>query len=551
MKRVVALALLAITASSFGQNVQFKEVKGDHEFSGELIARPMPFAALRQSGYSVVEATSARTRVQRAVAPYKVRYIPETDEYVLKVPKGSSENALASKLDRQGAFQYIEPNWTLFPLTIPDDPQVASQWHVAKVQAYDAWTLFTAQSSNMIVAITDTGVRTDHEDLILRLIPGANTATGTAVPQSGGGLVEDINGHGTHCAGIAAASGNNALGVTGMGWGLKIMPVRVTNSTGGSASLTSLTAAARWAAENGARVVSTSYSGVDSASIQTTGAYLRTLNVLYCYAAGNSNTNLSTFDHADVTIVGASDSADAKASFSSYGLAVDVFAPGVNILATLFNGPTSYGLKSGTSMATPLVAGIATTVTASNPILTSMEVQTSVYQGCDDLGTAGEDSTFGWGRVNLNKALRYAYNNYPAGAFQLQNLQGSRTQDPVANANRSDNVYFRGGTGGTIRVSFDPTLLVIGSLEFQYEDAVNIPGGGTVVIKTASGVTGQVLATYSTSPTETVHSITVPLNAIDPGNGDVVLDITYTPAGVATSRWEVLIDQAVLFTRPS
>jgi len=550
MKFGLSIAALAVCSLSSAQSAHFIEVKGVREFSGKLIARPIQHQTLFARGLSAPDVIRIQTNARRVAGRYAVEYVSETDEYILKVPAGLNETAMANKLAKDAAFEYVEPDWTVYPLAIPNDPQHASQWHIGKVKAYDAWSLFTGATTNITVAITDTGVRLDHEDLASRLVLGANSATGTAIPQASGGLVDDINGHGTHCAGIAAASGNNGLGVVGAGWGLKIMPVRVTNSTGGSASISALTAGARWAAENGARVVSTSYSGVSSATVQTTGAYLRTFNTLYCWAAGNSNTNLSTFDHADVTIVGATDSADAKASFSSYGLATDIFAPGVNILSTIRTGTNTYGLMSGTSMATPLAAGIATTITASNPSLNSLEVQTALYQGCDDLGTPGEDVTFGWGRVNLLKSLQYAYNNYTMAPFQIQNIVGSRVSDPISSAIRSDNAYWRGGTGGVIRVWFDPTLLATGSMQIHLEDVVDIMGGGTATVKTASGVTGQTLATFSTSGLETVHLINVPLNAIDPATGDVVIDIIYTANFSGVPRWESRIDKVGLFTRP-
>lgn len=552
MRNVSVLALSVVAASSVAQiHIDtYTPVSGVREFSGQLIARPARLDQVAMKGdaqASVVQVTAARS----AVSKYTVRYIPETDEYILKVPKGRTEADLAQELIGKGAFQYIEPDWIVFPVAIPNDPLVGNQWHVAKVDAYNAWDLFQAQNSNIIVAITDTGIKTAHQDLASRLVPGANTATGTAVAQVNGGLVEDINGHGTHCAGIAAAAGDNGVGVSGMGWGLKIMPIRVTNSTGGSASTSALAAGARWAADNGARVVSTSYSGVSSSTNQTTGAYLRTKNALYLFAAGNDGANLSTFDHPDVTVVGASTTNDTRASFSAYGNAIDVFAPGVDILATIRSSNTSYGLMSGTSMATPCAAGVAAVITASNPSLTSYQVETALYQGATDIGAAGNDSVFGWGRVNLNRGLRYAYNNFTIAATAADLELGSAVSTNLSSVHNSDNVYFSGSGGSDIQflLRFPTTLLQIGSIQVTLEHAASTVKR-EYTVTTASGVVGQVLAAGDAPSTDTQQVINVPLNAVDPTTREVAIRVHYKPLTRDIARWTARIDQAVLTTKP-
>lgn len=545
------LLCLALVAASLGSAqtlvnaITFRSEPGVRELSGRLIVRPKQLVDLVNTGIAPATAYQTSEVSRKALARYTIRYVAETDEYILQVPNGMSDAGLATQLARSGQYDYIEPDWTVYTTTIPNDPR--SQWHIAKVDAYNAWSLFTAQTTSVIVAITDTGVRTTHEDLVGRLVPGANTSSGTAVP---GGDVQDLNGHGSHCAGIAAATTNNAKGGCGMGWGLNIMPVKVVSGSSGSTSLTALTEAARWAADNGARVVSTSFTGVNNASIQTTGAYLRSKNTLYCYAAGNSNTNLSTFDWADVTIVGATDSADAKASFSSYGLATDVYAPGVNIDSTYMSSDTSYATLSGTSMATPCAAGIAATITASNPSITSQQVENALYFSCDDLGPAGNDTQWGWGRVNLNKALRYSYNNYPFPTNVVNVLRGTAAGDAMAQMNASDDQYYRVNSDQsiTVRLRFKSTLLQIGTMQLVLEDQANAQGGAVCTVST--GGTGQKLDTRPVGPTDTLRTINVPLSAIEAGTGDIVLDVTYMPYSRTIPQWQAKIDQAVLFTKP-
>lgn len=415
----------------------FTEVKGDHEFSGRMIARPVQMSTMLFARVPYHIALEKQRIARSAVRGLSLEYVRDTDEYIIDVPRGKDENTVADELMATGNFEYVEPDWTVFPLAIPNDPRYSQQWHLPKIQAAQAWDLFRGTSS-VIVAITDTGIRLDHEDFQGALVSGYNSASQLA--QANGGDVSDIQGHGTHCAGIAAAQGNNLKGVSGAGWNFKIMPVRVTNATSGNASITALTNGARWAADNGARVVSTSYSGVSSSSVQTTGAYIKnTRNGIYLWAAGNANTNMTGFDHADVTIVGASDSSDARASFSNYGTPIDIFAPGVNIHATLFNSATSYGNKSGTSMATPCAAGVAAMIVGTNPSVTGAQAESILYATCDDIGAAGNDSTFGWGRINVNLAIRKSYNEHPFRITSITPISGQIVAtDPALIANSDD-----------------------------------------------------------------------------------------------------------------
>lgn len=449
MKTYAIAAIAAISVLPCALHAQaatkpmFMSKAGVNEFSGEMIARPKQPQALKALGLAEEQMDTLRSKALMAIGVQIIRHYPEVDEFVVRIPVGQDENSYARQLMATQAFEYVEPNWILYPVATPNDPSYGSQWHLPQVNAPLAWNHFTGDGS-VTIAITDTGVRTNHQDLLSRLVPGANSASGTAVPQVSGGAVEDINGHGTHCAGIAAAAGNNGIGVSGIGWNTKIMPIRVTNNTGGGASLTALTAGARWAADNGARVVSTSYSGFSSSSVQTTGNYIKnTRNGVYCWAAGNDNVNRST-DHLDVTIVGASTQTDAKASFSAYGVAIDVFAPGVTILSTYFNSDTNYANASGTSMACPLAAGTAALITGTNLSMTAQQIETLLYQTSFDLtaapGTVGNDSYWGWGRVDAAAAVRAAYNTYPFRPTAFSAEVGTLLSGALTQVATSDNV---------------------------------------------------------------------------------------------------------------
>ncbi|MHC4380964.1 MAG: S8 family serine peptidase, partial [Planctomycetota bacterium] len=240
-----------------------------------------------------------------------------------------------------------------------------------------------------------------HPDLVNNLIPGYNQVSGQW--ENLGGDMEDINGHGTWVGGCIGADGNNGIGVAGISWDIQLMPIRVSESPGGGAYLSDLTDGARVAVDNGASTVSASYSGVGNSSVGTTGTYIKGQGSLYLYAADNNGTNHSGFDYPDVIIVGATDSNDNKASWSSYGLAVDCVAPGVNIESTALGG--GYSAPSGTSFSTPLTNGVAAMIYANNPGISAQDVEDILLDNCVDLGSPGEDDTFGRGLVNLRAAL--------------------------------------------------------------------------------------------------------------------------------------------------
>lgn len=445
MKRLLTTASLMLAAfSAFAYTATYtpplKEVPGVMEFSGQVVARPLQVSTLLELGYSQAAADFIRKVAAADIANDVKEYVPETDEYILTVPQGMADREFVLMLRAKGNYDYVTPDWRVFPTVIPNDTQWANLWGHVKAQTPQAWDLFTG-ANTIIVANCDTGVRLDHEEFVGQLVPGFNAVND--LPQASGGQVNDLHGHGTHTMGTMAALGNNAKGITGIGWNFKGMPVRVSNLASGSANMSDLTQGARWAADNGARAVNVSYSGVSDPTVQTTGNYLKvTKNSLLCWAAGNNNTNQSGFDWADVIIVGATDSADARASFSNYGTSVDCVAPGVNILSTYLSSTSSYAWMDGTSMATPFVTGLCALLMASNPGgLTAAAVEANLYAGCQDLGAAGDDSVFGKGRVNAYKSLRNAYNWYFIPASSASPLQGVKTVGWGYSIKYSDNNY--------------------------------------------------------------------------------------------------------------
>lgn len=367
-----------------------------------LIARPIQPADAAKRGLAHAAVADRAARARAAAARTALAHFAETDEYVLPVPAGETAAQAAARLMATGDYQYVTIDRVCYPVGEPTDPLFGEQWHHAPLGSVQAWEV-TQGSGEIVCAFVDTGVDLTHPDLALRLVPGFNAASDLA--QAAGGDVSDVNGHGTAVAGAAAAVGDNAQGVAGIGWNLRIMPVRATDLSGGGAYMSDILQGARWAADHGARVISASYSGVGDPSVQVTGEYIRAQGASFLFAAGNNAAELN-FEYPDVLVVGATDQWDGRAGFSAYGQAVDLVAPGVSILTTQRGG--GYGFSGGTSLSTPLANGVLGMILSVNPGLTPAQAEAILLESCDDIGEPGDDAIFGRGRINLLRAVSAA-----------------------------------------------------------------------------------------------------------------------------------------------
>jgi len=276
----------------------------------------------------------------------------------------------------------------------PSPPPTPTDWGVYKINADDAWAISTG--TGVKVAVLDTGIDIDHKDL------------GTVY--SGYDFINDDddasddNGHGTHCAGIIAAQ-KDGSGVTGVAPDVVLYAVKVLNAQG-SGSYTAIIAGIQWATTNGMQVISMSLSGTSNlASLETACINAKASGVVIVAAAGNSGNTRAQYPaaYSSVISVGATDSSDAKAKWSSYGANLDLMAPGVSIRST-YMGDT-YASMSGTSMACPHVAGTAALVLSSHSGYSPDEVQECLQQTALDLKTDGWDQYTGYGRVDALAAL--------------------------------------------------------------------------------------------------------------------------------------------------
>jgi len=407
MCSVVTLATVGVSTgqeapgqNAAGWGVEFVERPGEMEFSGQMIARPLQYDALREQGMSHRQAMLVHEDAGARLSDWVIKYVEIMDEYILQVPADSNENEMAAQLMATGDYQYVHPNWIVYPIECPDDPRFGNQWQHENMVSCVGWDLHTGNPS-VSVGICDTGVRTTHLDLENYRLEGYNAVSGKW--ENDGGQINDINGHGTACTGCAAAEGNNGIGIAGMGWQLSHRMLRVTNDSGGGAYMSHLTHAALTSVAKGDKVASVSYSGVQSETVETTGATIMdSYGGLLVWAAGNESTRWDSSDWEHVIIVGATDSNDNKAGFSNYGLFIDVMAPGDNVYTTLYSGDDAYGGVSGTSFSCPITAGLCAMLYSANPALGPYEVMNALYEGCDSMGSP---ELYGWGRVNLLGSL--------------------------------------------------------------------------------------------------------------------------------------------------
>jgi hypothetical protein len=325
------------------------------------------------------------------------RHFKQINVQVVELAAGSDEVTVARDLAKSRHFKFVELDRVVPHTAMTNDPSLGSQWHLPKIQAPTAWDY--SSGTGVTIAILDTGVDATHPDLAASMVPGWNWYDNNS-------NTADVYGHGTKVAGAAAAIGNNAQGVAGVALQARIMPIRVTD-TSGYGYWSSMANGIMWAADNGARVANISFAQTcGSATIQSAAQYMRNKGGIVVIAAGNTGGEITDTPNTDVTCVSATDSNDARTSWSSWGAAVDVSAPGAGILTTTSGG--GYASVSGTSFAAPVTAGVYALMIAANTTLTSAALDNILYTTAADRGTAGYDREHGSGRVDALAAVAKA-----------------------------------------------------------------------------------------------------------------------------------------------
>ena len=409
----VLVASLILPSLVFFQNIS--EVVAANNVATETMAKvaanpvkrtpvPLPTQAIRNSERVIVKFSKGLDKRGRDDAVKSERMtsrgsIAKLDLDVYQVDADDTVEEVVDRLRARGKSQveFVEIDKLLPPLSVPNDPNFDSEWHVPKIGAQNAWDVATG--TNIVVAVLDTGVDCTHPDLVANCLPGWNVVSGTNDSS-------DVYGHGTWVAGTIAAIANNSVQGAGVAHGVKILPIRITNDPTGWAYFSDIANGLTYAADHGAKIANNSYQGFLSSYYESAAQYMYSKGGLVVNSAGNDNTLTDTGNSPYITVVSATDSNDAKASWSTFGNIVDMSAPGVAIYTTARGGGSD--LVSGTSFASPITAAVMALMWSANPLLSNTQIQDMLYQTGKDLGTAGWDNLYGWGRVDAYAAVMKA-----------------------------------------------------------------------------------------------------------------------------------------------
>jgi len=277
---------------------------------------------------------------------------------------------------------------------VPNDENYKQQWGPSKVYADQTWNTLTT-GGPIVIAMLDSGISPTHPDLKDRLRPGYDFIGNDANPA-------DDNGHGTFTAGIAAATGNNGIGVAGMNWGARLMPVKILDQDG-RGPVSAFAQGIRYAVDNGAQIVNVSAGiPIPSQAMEAAVTYAIGKGVIVVAASGNQADGVSNYPAAypNVIAVSASTIDDKIADFSSYGSYVWVAAPGQDIVSTYYKDGDTYAQLSGTSASTPYVSGTISLMLSQRGTLTPKMVREILRATAVDIDSAGFDPRSGYGRLD-------------------------------------------------------------------------------------------------------------------------------------------------------
>jgi subtilisin family serine protease len=382
----------------------------------------------------------------------QARHIQFADLHIYRLGEARKSKEILRELRQDASIEYAEPDYLLKIDAQPADNSFSKLWGLnntgqtggtvdADIDAVEAWDVSTG-SSNVVVAVIDTGIDYNHPDLAANMWTNTGEVPGDGIDNDGNGYVDDVYGinaiagsgdpmddesHGTHCAGTIGAVGNNGTGVTGVNWNVKMMALKFLDSNG-SGSTSDAIACIQYAITNGAHIMSNSWGGGGySQALHDAIESAKNQGILFVTAAGNTGVNTDTFPHypssldnENILSVAATDHNDQLASFSCYGAeTVDIAAPGVNIYST--TPGNSYASMSGTSMAAPHAAGLAALLKAHQPSLSWQQIKTQIMNTADPVQSLQGKMQVA-GRINALNALT---NSVPPGITFTNPTNGS------------------------------------------------------------------------------------------------------------------------------
>ncbi len=441
---IFALSFLYISADAPQKKIEgtklhnYRPVHFSDNLHNSLTPGPQNKAKSFVSGQVLVKFRSSLPLNMRrmALTAYQsetITIIPKVDIYQLKIPEDTSVEEMVFLMNMNPFIEYAEPNYIAHITVTPNDPLFNLQYALsntgqiignvpgspqgkesADIHAPSGWEEETGKDS-VIIGFVDTGLDFDHPELKNKYVSRGKDFV------NGDNDATDDHGHGTHIASIAAAETNNSIGIAGVAWNCKILPAKAMDTTG-VGSYANIIDATRWLADNGAHIINLSIGGdAASSALEDAMKYAYDLDVVLITAVGNDSSGVlypAAYDSYCLAVA-STDYNDEHTIFSNTGPQVDVAAPGERILGCVptwypaqiwgdFDiDPYAYGY--GTSSSCPQVAGLAALIKSLKPDLSNRDIMNVIRYSADDVNHnlfPGVDDYIGYGRVNIEKALR-------------------------------------------------------------------------------------------------------------------------------------------------
>jgi len=384
-------------------------------------------------------------RLFKQIGVEKIKFIKQISVFKIRINNlklfGNFQKILNDKII------FIEPDYKIKAFNTPNDPLFPDQKGLENINASLAWDMSTGASS-VLVAITDTGYSYNHDELKEQVFVNQKEIPGNGIDDDNNGFIDDWHGwdfagddndptdghmHGTHVAGIIGAKANNDVGISGVNWNVSILPLQFLTKDGSGDTSDAIDAIV-YAADMGARVMNASWGGSQSSqALEDAINYGFEKGMLFVCAAGNDSANSDLVasypaghESPGILSIASSDPDGKLSSFSNYGATtVDIVAPGGQILSTVLDN--KYGRASGTSMASPMAAGVAALIVSANPALTVLELRNAMLNAVDINGDF-EGVVSSSGHINAQKALAQLQNGFQVWPSQITVAVGKSFQ---------------------------------------------------------------------------------------------------------------------------
>ena len=357
----------------------------------------------------------------------------------IKIARSKTTNQATIELKKDPDIIHVEPNYYGEFLSEPNDPDYDQQWYLPNIEAPDAWDI--SLGKDVIIALVDSGVDLDHEDLVDNILPdGWDFGNDDDDPN-------DEYGHGTQVCGVIAAIQNNNLGISGIAPESKILPLKISES--GVPIASAVAEAILYASDHGAKIINLSLQlGGDPQVVTDAVDYAVTNGILLVAAAGQDPRGPVRFpaNLENVMAVSAADDTNGLWFNSNYGPEIELTAPGEDIYTTKLGG--GHITSSGTSLSAPMVSAVAALIIASHPRFSGEQIRERLITNADDLGDPEWDQYFGHGKVNALKSVK----SYPCSA---EKIYGEDSEEVVILRYLRDNILSKSVEGReTIRLYY-------------------------------------------------------------------------------------------------